>query len=152
MMHHMETDLKDIKQSRVPSLAPKPKPKDITPERTPQKCLLCGEIRHSHRNFSDACEPEVHENSMESNQSFLGHSEVSVRRTVKRLQVVRGHHVNRSLPACPWGGLLGRCPLEVLSKSLVQSKMGYGNDPVHYKDTRGNASVYNLSCVSVHRL
>jgi hypothetical protein len=33
MMHHMVADLRDIKQSRVPSLAPKPR--DITTERTP---------------------------------------------------------------------------------------------------------------------
>jgi hypothetical protein len=45
-MHHMESDFRDIKLSRVvPSLAPKPR--DITPERTPQTCLLCGEIGHS---------------------------------------------------------------------------------------------------------
>jgi hypothetical protein len=30
--------------------------------------------------------------------------------------------------------------------------MGYGNDPVHYPDTRGNASMYILRCKSGHRL
>jgi hypothetical protein len=74
--HFMEADLRDIKQSWVPSLAPKPR--DITPERTPQTCLLCGEIEHSRGDCPDACEPEMHEHSVGSNQCFLDHFEVSM--------------------------------------------------------------------------
>jgi hypothetical protein len=94
----------------------------------------------------------VHEHFQESNQCFIDQSEVFMRKTVKRLQVVRGHHANRSLPACSSGGLFGYCPLEVLSKSLVQSMIGYENDPVHYPDTRGSARVFIMRCERVHRL
>jgi hypothetical protein len=76
MMHHMEADLRDIKQSHVPSLAPKPR--DIAPERTPLTYILCVEIGHSRGNCPNAFQPEVQEHSLESNQCFLNHCEVSM--------------------------------------------------------------------------
>jgi hypothetical protein len=48
--------------------------------------------------------------------------------------------------------LFGICPLEVLSKSLVQSRIVYENDPFHYPDIRGNTNIYILRCKSVKTL
>jgi hypothetical protein len=42
IMHHMKADLKDIKQSWVPSLAPKPR--GITPDRTHRNVYSVWEI------------------------------------------------------------------------------------------------------------
>jgi hypothetical protein len=68
IMHHMQADLRDTEQSRVPALAPKPR--DITPERTLQTCLLCGEIGSSRGDCPDVCETGVHEHYLENNWRF----------------------------------------------------------------------------------
>jgi hypothetical protein len=74
---HMQADLRDIKQYRVPSLAPKPR--NITPKRTSQTCLLFCKIGHYREDCpGTSCEPEVHEHSLKSNQCFLDNSEDSM--------------------------------------------------------------------------
>jgi hypothetical protein len=74
---HMGVDLWDIKQYRVPSLAPKPR--DITLKGLHTHVYCMAKLDIVVGTASDAsCEPEVHGYSLEKNQCFHDHFEVSM--------------------------------------------------------------------------
>jgi hypothetical protein len=150
-MHHKKADLRDIKKTRAPSFLSNPR--NNTSERTPQTCLLYGEIGHSQQDSPDTCESKVYEHSLESNHCFLDHSEASVAEKSSVYNVWEVISPTWVYQNALEEGCSDVVPWRWWSSHLYSS--GWGVETIPFitwtlEATRGNARVYILRCVNVH--
>jgi hypothetical protein len=133
IMHHMEADLRDLLW--LPSLGTSPL-KGLHRH----VLILCGEIGHSHGDCSDAFEPEVHDHSLESNQCFLDHSDVSRAENSQASTSCERPSRQQESTSMPL-----RRAIRTLSPGGAEQVTCTVQDWVqNYPDTKGNSCVYIL--------